>query len=164
MKFSLTTVLLFVASIGIACGWYADHKKLSRKLDAMSQADAFEQMCNSVTVRDFYARLDGVDKLREHGGESVLPSLIYALGDPDHRIAKSAREALESLTEKSFRDTSITDKNGRRIVYEWGKWIDWYRNRHGDRSDKGFLQFAMHVQSAERDRIVKAVESSDDRK
>ena len=160
MKFSLTTVLLLVSSIGIACGWYADRTKLSRQLEAMSKAEAFDQLCNSVNIENLFGRLDGIGKLHRHGGESVLPPLIYALGDPEITIAKSARNALESLTEASFRDAAVSDSNEKHLLYEWGQWIDWYANRHDVRPIKDFPQFAMDVQAELQAKAIERLEGS----
>lgn len=148
MKISLSSTLLLVTMIAIAVAWYADRSRLARKIDSKTTAESFEELCLSVTKRDYETRLDGVSALHEHGGDSVVAPLMYALGDIDLKIATTARDALEDLTGESFRQSDAPTATSIDLRNEWGRWIEWYRNKYQDADVQTLPLFEMYVQSS----------------
>jgi len=145
MRFSLTTLLLSTMIVGMGVGCYVDH-------NTCRTTDRFHELCTAVTRTEYEPRLSGVAALREHGGVAVLPPLIFALGDPDPTIAISARDALESLTGKSFRSgtTNPSDKSKTldEMNKEWRSWLEWYSEKHHNADFKAPYLFTMHVQNS----------------
>ena len=136
----------------LAVGWYADRSRLAREIESRRQIELFDELCLSVTRREYETRRDGVSSLHANGGDSVVAPLIYALGDPEIKIARAARDALEDLTGESF-STTVAQNADIEIALaemcdEWGRWIKWYENKYNDVDVETLPLFEMYVQSS----------------
>jgi len=152
-------MLLLVVVACVATGWYADHKKLTRRVVAYAENDTFEQLCRTVAQRDYLVRLDGVAALAADGRDAVLAPLIYALGDPEVRIRRLARKNLESLTGRSFRDKDLNDDEHRAFLTERRRWVDWHKSRYKDSPIHSCPEFSMHLQSVQCDHKIEHLDA-----
>ena len=163
MKLSLANIFVLTAFACLATGWYADHAQLSRRLSESQREKALTQLRQSVNLKDYYKRLDGVTALGKHGGDEVLAPLIYALGDPDTKIAAAALDALQHLTGEDLGQNGAAPRSHADFNKEWARWIDWYIDQHGHSAADASAGFSMPIQSALQDRAKKMAEKLDER-
>jgi HEAT repeat protein len=72
-------------------------------------------------------RLLAVSALARAGQLDQVPTLIYALTDPDKRIVQQARDGLR-FTSRRFKGFDLADDFTTKEQYEVvEKWKDWYR-------------------------------------
>ena len=136
MKFSLLNLAIFVLLLCVAVAWFVDHSQLRTENDRLNRQQELALLNNSVAQRDYYTRLVGVQKLGELGTDASIPTLIFALGDPDIRICKHAREALETITKHSFAADATMNASGQPTLDDFKseriKWTEWYRSKFPD--------------------------------
>ena len=163
MKLSLASIFTVTAFACLALGWCVDHGRLSSKLLESQREKDLAQLRQSVNLKDYYKRLDGVAAFGKHGGDEVLAPLIYALGDPDTTIAAAALDAIQHLTGENPGQLSGSPKSHVEFNEEWERWIDWYGVQYGRSAADAPAGFGMPIQSALQDRAKRTAEKLDER-
>lgn len=116
-----------------------------RKKDDTSRGEIKDFLRSMVGAKDYYRRMIAVRFLAGEQDMENVPALIYALSDPDLRVAVEAHDGLRLISRKidSMKLTPATAKNARRdpdVVKREGleddirrefraleeKWTEWY--------------------------------------
>jgi hypothetical protein len=91
-----------------------------------------KRMQRLVRAESYQARLVAVKTLAKLRDLDNVPSLVYALSDPDLRVVREARDALR-FTGRKFRGFGIPDSPTERELKAGIKaWKDWYRDIRPD--------------------------------
>lgn len=94
--------------------------------DATTRAKQAERLRKIVSIPNFQARMVAVKALAQARDLENVPVLIYALGDPDWRVAKEARDGLR-LISRRFDGFDMPDKStsAQRTAAQlsWKKWF-----------------------------------------
>ena len=103
---------------------------LSRSSNARAQQQ--KRMQRLVHAESYQARLVAVKTLSKLRDLDNVPTLIYALSDPDQRVVKEARDALR-FTGRKFGGFGLSDSPSDLEVEEAVKaWKKWYRDIRPD--------------------------------
>ena len=126
---------MLIVTLCIIGAWYVDRTRLHDENVRLVQQQELATLNNSIAQRDYYTRYAGAQKLANIGTIDSVPPLIFALNDPDVRICVLARDALEKITNNSFRNlTEKSDISSRPTLEEFQleheKWTDWYRSNY----------------------------------
>lgn len=94
--------------------------------DATTRAKQAERLRKIVTLPNYQARIVAVKSLAQARDLDNVPVLIYALGDPDFRVAKEARDGLR-LISRRFDGFDMPDKStpAQRTAAQLS-WKQWY--------------------------------------
>jgi hypothetical protein len=104
----------------------ADAKQLAFGSDEDSRAKQTDRLRKIVAEPNFQARILAVKTLSQSRDLENVPILIYALGDPDWRVAKEARDGLR-LISRRFDGFDMPDRSTpEQRVAAQQSWKQWY--------------------------------------
>jgi hypothetical protein len=94
--------------------------------DPRKRAEELIRLRRLIAADDFAVRMAALKALEKTRDLDNVPTLILALGDPDHRIVMRARNALRSLSRK-LDDVVLTETSTEGATLEAKKrWQEWY--------------------------------------
>jgi hypothetical protein len=95
-----------------------------------SRAEIKAHLVNMIGAKNYFRRLVAIRLLAGEQDMDNVPALLYALGDPDIRIAQEAHDALRLGSRKidsiQFVDEDDDSKNLMQMQSLKKKWTDWY--------------------------------------
>lgn len=95
-----------------------------------SRAEIKAHLVNMIGAKNYFRRLVAIRLLAGEQDMDNVPALLYALGDPDIRIAQEAHDALRLVSRKidsiQFVDEDDDSKNLMQMQSLKKKWTDWY--------------------------------------
>ena len=97
---------------------------------AKSRGETKSFLVNMIGTKNYFRRLVAVRMLAGEQDMDNVPALLYALGDPDIRIAREAHDGLRLISRKvdtvNFVDRGDKDQNLAQMISLKKKWTDWY--------------------------------------
>ena len=118
VQFGVRDLLWLVLVVGLGVGWWADHSRLQRRLQAQNYGIRIFQLANTkanelaVVLREMYQR--DADNALDIAADTRTNSIIVR--GPEHKLLEAeatARETRPKLTELIWRDSAPA-------VWFWG--------------------------------------------
>jgi hypothetical protein len=102
-----------------------NNEKISLDPDLTKRTDQITRLRSLVSAESWEARMVAVRALGKSRDFDVVPSLLYALTDPDKRVVKEADAALRFISRK-FNGVGLPEDPDKRAIQaardEWRKW------------------------------------------
>ena len=132
-QYTLRESVVIVSLVAVAMCWWLDHRANQRKLIELQ-----------VTMGTFRDRLETVRQLSESSkNEDEISLLIYAVSDPDIRIATVADTGLRRLSGISEGFGTIASGSHYSRMTIMKGWVDWYLTTGRDKGDGSILLMRM---------------------